>query len=89
MSGLAGDGTAESVSRDQILRLEREQVKKDHEEDWQRLIHTLLKVLTSIDTTAISQPPVRSRRILRTFVTGLNYLKAINRTVEGGGGGRH
>ena len=54
MSGLAGDGTAESVSRDQIIRLEREQVKKDHDEYWQRLIYTLLKVLTSIHTTAIS-----------------------------------
>ena len=41
MSRLTRDGTAESVSRDQILRREREQGKfyfscsADHEQDWQ------------------------------------------------------
>ena len=43
MSRLARDGTAEPVSRDQILRREREQEKisifpvqqDDHEQDWQ------------------------------------------------------
>ena len=41
MSRLTRDGTAEPVSRDQILRCERGQGKKkscsaDHEQDWQR-----------------------------------------------------
>ena len=49
------DGTAESVSRDQILRRERGQgnihfpCSAYHEQDWQnlnRLIHTLLYVMT-------------------------------------------
>ena len=55
MSGLTRDGTAELVSRDQILRHAREQgnvyfpCSADHEQDWQpypRLIHTLLYVMT-------------------------------------------
>ena len=56
MSRLTRDGTAEPVSRDQILRRERGQGKArfpysaDHDEqDWQsypRLIHTLLYVMT-------------------------------------------
>ena len=50
MSRLARDGTAEPVSRDQILRRERGQgnihffCSADHEQDWQhltRFIHTL------------------------------------------------
>ena len=42
MSRLTRDGTAEPVSRDQILRREREQgnidfpCSADHEQDWQR-----------------------------------------------------
>ena len=55
MSRLARDGTAEPVSRDQILRHARGQgnvyfpCSADHEQDWQpypRLIHTLLYVMT-------------------------------------------
>ena len=34
MSRLARDGTAEPVSRDQILRRERGQGSADHEQDW-------------------------------------------------------
>ena len=46
MSRLTRDGTAEPVSRDQILRREQGQGKTyfpcsaDHEQDWQRLILT-------------------------------------------------
>ena len=50
MSRLTRDGTAEPVSRDQILRRERGQGEfhfpcaADHEQDWQppRLIHTYI-----------------------------------------------
>ena len=53
MSKLARDGTAEPVSRDQILRRERGQGEKhfpcsaDHEQDCDltRLIYVMLKVL--------------------------------------------
>ena len=56
MSRLARDGTAEPVSRDQIVRRERGQVNinfpclADHVQDWQpytRLIHTLAYVMTT------------------------------------------
>ena len=54
MSRLTRDGTAESVSRDQILRHARGQgnmnfpCSADHEQDWQpfSVIHTLLYVMT-------------------------------------------
>ena len=54
MSRLTRDGTAEPVSRDQILRHAWGQgdihfpCSADHEQDWQpyRLIHTLLYVMT-------------------------------------------
>ena len=54
MSRLTRDGTAEPVSRDQILRRVRGQrviyfpLSADHEQDWQPgpLIHTLLYVMT-------------------------------------------
>ena len=51
MSRLTRDGTAENVSRDQILRHERGQgnIHADHEQDWQpftRLIHTLAICVT-------------------------------------------
>ena len=47
MGSLTRDGTAEPVSRDQILRHERERgnvhfsCSADHVQDWHRLIHTL------------------------------------------------
>ena len=54
MSGLARDGTAEPVSRNQIFRRERDReisifpYSADHEQDWQAYpgIHTLLEVMT-------------------------------------------
>ena len=54
ISRLTRDGTAEPVSRDQILRHARGQgniyfpCSADHEQDWHltRLIHTLLYVMT-------------------------------------------
>ena len=61
MSKLTRDGTAEPVSRDQILRRERGQRKKhfpysaaDHEQDWQpcpvvRAIHTNIVLHTHTD----------------------------------------
>ena len=51
MSRLARDGTAESVSRDQILRRERDQgnipfpCSADHEEDWRPCLVDLYSVI--------------------------------------------
>ena len=66
-SRLTRDGTAEPVSRDQILRHARGQgninfpCSADHEQDWQpypgptRLIHTLLYVMTIHTYTCINR----------------------------------
>ena len=46
MSRLAWDGTAEPVSREQILRRDIHFFcSADHEQDWQPLIHALLYVM--------------------------------------------
>ena len=68
ISGLTRDGTAEHISRNQILRRERGQGKKnnfccsaDHEQNWQpytRLFYTLLKVMT-IHIYTQMRPPLK------------------------------
>ena len=72
MSRLTRDGTAEPVSRDQILRHARRQgnihfpCSADHEQDWQpyRLIHTLLYVM-AIRTYIHTQEEGHTRFLIR------------------------
>ena len=72
MSRLTRDGTAEPVSRDQILKRERGQGHinfprlADHEQDWQpyRLIHTLLPPVLSTCPPHTNSGCVKERRIL-------------------------
>ena len=65
MSRLTRDGTAEPVSRDQILRHEREQrniyfpCSPDHEQDWQPAISVTIHIPFIVMRMALmGEPPI-------------------------------